>query len=214
MNIKSSKASSIYKLTLAIIGTIALAYSAKLFEGYFRISFLYKFTNLSNLVLVIYFWAASIRQFRGLEPNNEPYLPKVKHALLLAISVTCLVAHFLLDNGMVFKDGIFQPDMLALHYIVPIGAILDWIIFDKKGFMSFSEPPAWLIFPLVYLAYAFLMVLGFGVNMSDASRWPYPFLDLDAKGIPGVATMIAILLVAFIILGFIYVAIDKLMSRK
>lgn len=214
MNVKSAKLSIAFKLFLAIVGTIALTYSAKLFEGYFRVEFLYKFTNLSNLVLVCYYWKAAFRQINGEESHNEPYAPKLKHALILAISVTCLVAHFLLDNGGLFLDGKFHLDMLALHYIVPIGAILDWLIFDQKGYMSFKEPLFWVIFPLCYLAYTYILVLGFGINMSDTSRWPYPFLDLETKGVPGVATMIVILLIAFIILGFIYVAIDKLMSRK
>lgn len=214
MYIKSRNFSLIYKLVIAIIGTIALIDQTCILQGYFRIGFLYKFTNISNLAVVLYMWAQVICILQNKRDACIPPAPVVKHLLTLAISVTCLVAHFMLDNGMVFKDGVFQSTMLAVHYIVPIGFVLDWLLFDKKGLMKFSEPPKWLVFPLVYLGYAFFMVLCVGVSMSDNSRWPYPFIDVDVKGPETVFITCIILVVVFLVLGYVYVLIDKALARK
>lgn len=213
MYIKSRYFSLIYKLVIAIIGTIALIDQTCIMQGYFRVGFLYKFTNISNLAVVIYMWTQIVCIARKSHDSSTPPAPVIKHLLILAISVTCLIAHFMLDNGMIFKDGVFQPTMLTVHYIVPIGFVLDWILFDKKGLMKLTEPPKWLVFPLAYLGYAFFMVLCVGVSMSDNSRWPYPFIDIDAKGTGSVALTCAILVIVFMALGYVYVLIDRALAK-
>ncbi len=214
MLIKNIKASAYFKLFLAICGSCALFYETDLWKLTFDDKFFYYFTNLSNLAVVIYFWIASIRQLKGQESDQSPWNPRVKHALMLAISVTGLVAFFLINYGNIFKDGYFHPELFVTHYIVPIGTIADWIIFDRKGTMSPREVPSWVVFPLVYLAYAFTLILCFGVWMKDETRWPYTFLDLDAKGPIEVTITCIVLVVVFVMLGLLYVAIDKKMAER
>ena len=214
MLVKNLKASAFFKLFIAVCGTCALFYETDLWMGTYRQDFHYFFTNISNLVVVIYFWIASVRQLKGLETDQSPWCPKLKHALMLAISVTGLVAFFMLNYGNVFKGGVFHPELLVTHYIVPIGTIADWIIFDRKGTMSFGEVPTWPIFPLLYLSYAFALVLGCGVWMREESRWPYPFLDIDTKGSTEVLITCIVLVVVFVLLGCLYVAIDQAMAKR
>lgn len=214
MYIKNRQISGTYKMILVVVGILALLNNMGIFKGSFCLDFFYKFTNLSNLVLIIYLLLAAARQLGGMEKDAFPWKAGVKHALMLAISVTCLIAHFMLNGGLVFTDGAFHPSMLVLHYIVPIGAILDWILFDEKGTMKLYEPFLWTIFPLAYLAYSYIMVTVFSVEMGEGSRWPYPFLDADINGSAKVAGTILLLLIIFLALGFLYTAIDRRLAKR
>lgn len=213
MHIKSRTASIAFKLVICLIGTIALLQQMGVFGGEHPQRFIFMFTNISNLAVIAYFWCALIACLRG-HDASQPWHPKLKYMLMLGITVTFLVAHFLLDGGMVFVDGQFRWQMLIVHYLVPIGTILDWILFDKKGHIAKTDPLIWPVFPLCYLAYIMTAVLCFGVHVLDTSRFPYPFLDIDVLGVPTVIGICIGLLVFFVILGFVYYLIDKKMAEK
>lgn len=207
------KASLAWKLAIAIAGTIALADQMGVFEGAFKQEFICFFTNISNLVVIIYFWCDIYAIARGRDAQ-DPIAPKVKYAFMLGVTVTCLVAHFMLDGGMVFKDGVFQPMMLILHYIVPIGTVLDWLLFDYKGKMTKIDPLTWPIFPLCYLVYTVILVEVFHIYGHTTSRWPYPFIDVDLNGIPHVIITCIIMLIFFVALGYVYYAIDHALAKR
>ena len=216
MYIHSRSASIAFKLIIALAGSAALLYEIGFGYGYFRVSFFFYFTNLSNMAVVAYLWAGGFALLRRKDLWPAPFMPGLKHALMLAITVTWLVAHFLLDGGAVFEDGTFHWTMLVVHYIVPIAMILDWLLFDAKGTMGKGDPPTWLAFPLAYLAYIMLLVWGFGimVNPEAHSRWPYDFLDFDALGAPTVLVTIVAMAAVFLALGYIYLLIDHLMGKR
>lgn len=53
----------------------------------------------------------------------------------------------------------------------------------------------------------------FKVQALPTSRYPYPFIDLDTIGIDGMVVNFFVLLFAFILLGFFFVLIDKLLYK-
>jgi hypothetical protein len=213
MHIRNRTASLAFKLFIALAGTIALLYATGLFTGGSNTTFPCYFTNISNIAVAAYFWCATIMIITGKADGSEPWAPKLKYALTLAITVTWLVAHFMLNGGLVFQGGVFNPEMLVLHYIVPICTIADWLLFDSKGHMGIYDPLLWPLFPLVYLVYLCVLVCGFGISSSVDGRWPYPFIDFDALGVPMVLINVIILVVAFVMLGLVYVLIDKQMAK-
>lgn len=213
-------------MLIAFVGTFALLDQIGAFEGVIKPTFFCMFTNISNVAVVAYFWAYVIRfLIRGRKnlqgpmgsadfDTRTPWLPKLKYALTLAITVTCLIAHFMLDGGMVFMNGEFHWQMLVLHYIVPIGTVLDWLIFDLHGHMGKFDPLYWPAFPLLYLVYTIILVEGFGIYAHEGSRWPYPFIDVDANGLPTVIITCIVLVAIFVALGYVYVAIDKQLAKR
>lgn len=213
MHIRSRNASLAFKVALVIVGTVGIICNTGLTQGGFEVRFLFMFTNLSNLAVVVYFWFATVRIALGKDGGHTPWRPKLKYALMLAITVTWLVAHFLINGGMVFQEDGFHGELLVLHYIVPIAAILDWLLFDEKGHMGWLDPLTWPAFPLAYVVYIFVLVFGFGVSVREESRWPYDFLDVDANGLGFTLLMIVALLVIFLVLGYVYVAIDKKLAK-
>ena len=215
--------SAIFKLAVALAGTLALGFQAADMGGFFKPEFLMFFTHLSNIAVAAYLWAAGIRELMCGECECGRWLPRVKHALLLSINVTCLISTFLLNGGGVFSGGTFHPTMLVLHYVVPIAFNADFFLFDAKGTMTREEPLVWTVFPLAYLAVIYFVVLVLGISPHQGaggftdmaeSRFPYPFMDIDKMGVGGVAGMVGVLLVAFIAFGYVYVAIDHKLARR
>lgn len=213
MYIHSRTASLAWKIALAAICTFNMLQQLGVFGLSLDIKFVYFFTNVSNIAVALYFWCDIAAILRGRDAH-EPWAPKFKYMVMLGITVTCLVAHFMLEGGYVFQNGKFQPHMLIAHYIVPIATILDWLLFDKKGHISWTDPLIWPVYPLVYLAYACFLVLGLGVRCSEDNRWPYPFLNVDVLGVPTVLGICVGLVVAFIVLGYGYALIDHQLAKR
>lgn len=133
---------------------------------------------------------------------------------MMGLTVTCLVAYFLLEGGLREGDGSYSADLLALHSIVPLGSVLDWLLRDEKGAVGAAEPLEWTVFPLAYFAYTLFSVNVLGVRMGGVkSRYPYPFIDVDKLGVKRVASTVAALLAAFVTLGYGFVGIDSLLAR-
>jgi len=163
------------------------------------------FTIQSNLGYGLFAaWAA----FRG---RATP--PALKGAVTLYVAITGLVYHLVLTNqASGFAMAPVEralPDAIGnqlLHTVVPLLAVLDWLLFDERSRFRWRYALYWLAFPLGYLAFA--LVRGLVVD-----RYPYPFIDVNELGYDGVAVSTAVFAVAFWILGLLFVAIDRWAGR-
>ena len=96
----------------------------------------------------------------------------------------------------------------AVHLIVPLFAIFDWILFTEHGKVSYKQSLIFLAYPLLYLVFI-LIRAEVGGKLLTGSRYPYPFIDFDVIGIGyGILVVIGLLL-AFTLLGLFYVFLDK-----
>ncbi len=215
MRIQNRTASIAFKALIVVVGGFALLRQLGLFDGEFKPRFFFYFTNLSNLVMVAYFIGAILHLARSRRGAAPTWKPQIKYAGMMSVTVTCLVAYFLLDGGVSGENGQFSFQLVILHFFVPIGSVLDWLLFDEKGRMSLTGPLAWTVFPLVYFIYVLFMVniLGIPMNGFGEGRYPYPFIDIDINGLQAVMTTALFLLVAFVVLGYAYVAVDRLLAR-
>lgn len=215
MRIHSKTASLVFKSIIVVVGCIALVSQLGLFAGAFRPRFFYFFTNLSNVVAIAYLIGAMAHLVRSKSNQSDTWAPPFKYAAMMSVTVTCLVAYFLLGGGLIGPEGGFSPALLVLHFIVPIGSVLDWLLFDEKGHMSLAGPFTWIAFPLIYFVYVLFMVnvLGISMNGFGDGRYPYPFIDIDILGAGTVALTSVALAVAFVALGYIYVGIDRLLAQ-
>jgi hypothetical protein len=163
------------------------------------------FTIQSNVAYGLFAaWAA----FRG---RDTP--PALKGAVTLYVAITGLVYHLVLTNpasgfavGPVDRD---LPEAIGnqlLHTVVPLLAVLDWLLFDQRGRFRWRFALYWLAFPLGYLAFA--LVRGLVVD-----RYPYPFINVNELGYDGVSVSALFFAVAFWVLGLTFVAIDRFGGR-
>lgn len=221
MRIRNARLVLVYRSVLAILGAVTLILQLNIFPGPFNVNFFHFFTNLSGVGVVVYLAGSVVYMLRhkvdGRLDSSVVWAPNFKYAILMAISVTGLIAHFMLSH-LLFENGSLDVTLLILHYIIPIGMVLDWLLFDTKGHMTATGPLVWVMFPLAYVIYIMVGVNVFGLFMGapklGPSSYPYTFLDVDALGVGPVVLFIVAMLVAFIALGYLYFAIDRALAKR
>ncbi len=206
MRIRSRPLSIALKLLLA--GLIAYVVVDAFQAQFLGVSPLRFFTIQSNILvgIVCLSFAAVEASARGrLERRGQGGARLVRiHALLrgvplLAISITGIVFNLLLAQLLPRVDFANQ----VAHTMVPIGFVLDWLLFAPKGRFRYRDVAVWVVYPVLYLAGT--LVAGAWGN----GFYPYPFLNVALYGYGAVARNAAVMLVVFSLLGLLYVWIDR-----
>ena len=217
MHIRNKTASVIWKFVLVAIGTYGLLDGSGILAGTYHTGFPHMFTNVSNIFAWGYFFVAAIRLVASKGDGAKVFAPQAKYTAMISLLITALIAHFMLFDAM-FQNGQLVLHLVAMHYVVPIMALLDWLLFDEKGKMVVWGPFAWLSLAVVYLVVVMVGAGPLGLDLgggttADVSRYPYTFLDPAISGVGGVALFIVAMVVAFIVLGYLIFAIDKALGR-
>ncbi|MEU4775084.1 Pr6Pr family membrane protein [Micromonospora sp. NPDC023644] len=168
------------------------------------------FTIQSNVAVGIF---AGYAAWRAWQDRPEPP-SALKGAVTLYITITGVVYHLVLANpaspfAMPQPDRTL-PDALGnqfLHTVVPLLAVADWALFDRRGRLRPRYAAWWLAFPLGYLGFALLRGL-------VVDRYPYPFIDAGELGYAGVAVSAVFFAAAFWLLGLLFVAVDRTLGRR
>jgi hypothetical protein len=212
MRIKNRGVSAAYKLLLVLAGFFGLLLIFGVFDGKFKISILNYFTILSNLLCVVYFILDLGYIYKNRRDGTKTvWCPALKGIAMMAVTVTWLVAHFVLGLRFTMSDS-SGISLLFVHYLIPIMVIIDWLLFDPKGLIKAYSPLVWPLGPLLYFAYA-MVAARIGNGIGDQSRYPYPFLDVDKLGWGTVLLTVLIMVAAFVVLGYIYFGIDTGLKR-
>ena len=218
MRIRNKTFSIIWKVVLLLFGAYGLLDGSGILAGEYLSGFPNMFTNVSNMFAWGYFLLAVIWLIRNRDDESAvTFAPTAKYTATISLLVTMLIAHFMLFDAM-FKDGQLVWHLVVLHYIVPIMTVLDWLLFDEKGKMPMWGPFAWMSLVVVYVIVVMVGVGLLGLNMGGGTtahltRYPYTFLDPGISGVGGVIAFCGIMLVAFILLGYILLGIDRLLAR-
>lgn len=227
MYIKNRQISLVYKLVAILICIAGQLLSSNILNGEIKFGQLMYYTNQSNILCLIYFICAAVFVFKQIKTSGKTgaatFHPRLKGAVVMAITVTFLIYWLLLNNsGFTMGDStaVVERDMIGtitnhlVHTIVPLMTIFDWVLFDPKGSFKKVDPLLWVAIPLVYYGFA-LIVAQTGYTFRDgSSRYPYFFLDSDLIGWGSVLMYVVGLVVAFIILGYIVLGIDRLLAKK
>jgi hypothetical protein len=168
------------------------------------------FTIQSNIGYGVFAAWAAVLAWRG--HLGSP--AGLKGAVTLYIVITGLVYHLVLANpaSPFAVTGVHRTFAEAagnqlLHTVVPLMAVLDWLVFDARGRFRWAYALYWLAFPLGYLAFALVrgMIVG---------RYPYSFIDVNDLGYRGVTVSAVVFAVAFWLLGLLLVTADRLPARQ
>lgn len=105
--------------------------------------------------------------------------------------------------------------------VLPVMFILDWILFYEHGKVKRTYPLISAIFPVAYCGYVLLhaAILVFDTSIvnsggTDPLIYPYFFFNPDIVGYGGIAMWVGVLLAAFIVIGYLFFGIDKLLRKK
>ena len=145
--------------------------------------------------------------------------PVVKFSALLSILLTFIIYNFILSALRDPKSS-FTVGSITLHIILPLMFILDYVLFYEHGKLKWYYPWLATVFPLLYVVFVFVHA---GLYRFDASIlcfdktvpfiYPYFFLNIDKLGILGVLSSIIIILVCFIVVGYVIMFIDRLFDK-
>lgn len=133
--------------------------------------------------------------------------PRSVLALVVAIAGVGLIYHALLAR-LVDLDGL---DLLAdhgVHTVVPLLSVLWWILWAEKVSPRRADPALWVVWPLIYCAYALLRAQASGF-------YPYPFIDLPTIGPSRLALNMVLLIAGFTLIGATLAALSRFpMARQ
>lgn len=203
-------------LALAVIAT-GIARNAGIVDGAIDpTTFLY-YTMVSNLICggwMLLLVVRTIGDLRRLGPRGTSApSPRGSGAVMMAITVTMLIyLVVLVPTRFAAGDAdIFSLTDNLIHIVTPVLLIVDWLLFVPKGAFRWVDPVLWTLIPYAYLAWAFVYG-ALGGEFVPGQRYPYPFMDVDVLGIPGVTQWIIALSIALIAVGFVFVVTDRLLA--
>lgn len=217
--IKSRTSQLIFQSIYIGIAIIAFLASLGLFEMTYRWDFYIHFTNLSNYLCII---IMLIELCDTAKKKNDGYvstLPVLKFIALLGILLTFIIYNFVLAPQRDLKDS-FVVASMTLHIILPLMFTIDYILFYEHGKLKWYYPIMSAIFPLLYAAFVYIHAAIYKFDSSiyypgrkDPFIYPYFFLNLDKCGVAGVIRNILIILVVFVVFGYVIFLVDRLFNR-
>jgi hypothetical protein len=158
------------------------------------------FTILTNIFVALVCSAGSLSR-RAPDRRFLYRLPAVGCSTA-AILVVGIGYHALLREIWV-PQGAEWVANLVLHYIVPAGALLHWLLYARADRLTWWAPLSWCWYPLAYFAY--VMTRG-----EILFSYPYPFIDVLALGYTQTMVNAIGFLIGFIVVGYVLLGIKHL----
>ncbi len=183
-------------VALTALAGLAIQYEATLFQTGSVTATLWVllrfFTILTNVAVVLTFAAVAI---------GRRVTPRWMGGVLLAILLVGIIYGLLLRGLLSLSGDALLADTL-LHKVTPLLTPLWWIVFARKGRLSWRDPWIWAIFPAAYLPYALLRGAMDGV-------YAYPFINVTKMGIGQVALNALLIAAGFVPAGYLLVWVDR-----
>ena len=211
----------IFQSFFCAFGIIGIVASLGIFDMTWRWDFYIHFTNLSNYLCVGIMLAELVQTARKKENSYVSTLPLLKFISCLGILLTFLVFNILLAGEATRDPALnFKVNSVLFHDIIPIMYIADWILFYEHKKVKWNWPIISATFPLVYVIFIFLHAWAYkfdatilNYTKTGSFIYPYFFLNLETLGIAGVLKWVGILAVGFIVFGYIFYGIAKLLQK-
>ena len=165
------------------------------------VDYMSAFTDLSNIIVAIVFTMLARNPYRG---------GRVWHAVrmdsLVMISITGLIyAIVLAPDAQV--EGLEVIGNTLKHMIVPVMTVALWLIVGPRRQVTFASVFTAIVIPITWAAYT--LIRGHFIE-----KYPYDFVNVVAYGLPAVLMNIAGVAALGIVLGLVFWAIDRLLSRR
>ncbi|WP_432217633.1 Pr6Pr family membrane protein [Pseudomonas kribbensis] len=189
-------------IQLYLIFFARLSVGASLLGG--LVSFFSYFTVITNtLVAVVLTCAVTDRESAARRWFLQPW---VSSGIAVSIAVVGLAYSILLRHLWHPQGWQFIADEL-LHDVMPLLFLAYWWVCVPKGRLRLKHLPLWLIYPLVYFAYALLRghLLG---------AYAYPFIDVALLGYPQVFVNAGGILAGFVLIALLVIGIDHWKGRR
>ena len=163
------------------------------------------FTILTNLLVAV---TLSLQQGAASRTRAGRFFtrPSVLAGVATSIALVGLGYHVLIREVWSPQGMQWVADLL-LHYIVPAAYVAWWLVAAPKDGLTLTSPLRWAVWPIAYFAYAL-------IRGALTGLYAYPFIDVPAIGYPQALLNSLGLLVAFVLLGLVFVAIARIAPAR
>lgn len=210
---------NIFRLVLVIGCGWGLALLLGLFEGRFELNQMIFYTIQSNLlVFFAYLYLlikSGINSLSKKQSRSVDFAPNIMGALTLIIVITGLIYNFVLVPTISDTSGYAVNSFsdILVHTFTPIMVFVDWILFANTSDTKNIKPWTWAILPLLYWVFTIIRAQIGGPIAGFGSYYPYFFIDADQLGWGRVIINVLVLLVAFVLFGYLMKLIAWLTNR-
>lgn len=177
-----------YKIFFGLLGFSAIVTEIAILvdRGVFNpVNFFSYFTVENNILMAITFLVSALAVAAGKKSRALDVLRGVSTVMILVVGIGFVALLSTMDPIVLTA---VPWDNLVLHYIIPIAALIDYLIDRPATKFDFRRSLAWLLLPIIYVSYA--------LTRGALTGWyPYPFLDPATSGYGSVAFVISSLLV-------------------
>ena len=222
--IKNRTAQLIFQTVYCTLGLVGIIASFGIFDDYtsFRWDFYVHFTNISNFVCIGIMLAALIQTAKKKEDSYVTTAPLMKFIGMLGILLTFLVFNIMLAGAEGRDPQLnWRIGSLTFHVVLPIMYVAHWFLFYERKKCKWYYPVASISFPLSYLIFIFIQaaIMKFDTSLlipgtTTPLIYPYFFVNLETQGVSGVLMWSGILSAAFVVMGFAFFGLDRLLKRK
>lgn len=222
---KSKRISIIIKVVAVFASIYGMSWSI------FDDGFMTFFTNLSNIFVDVGLLVSLVYVIKDKKPSNKWYLCR----FLLTVSILLTFLIYMLVLAPTFANGFFAAyannhfGSFCVHFVTPVLAIADFIIYDIDFVTKKIYAFIGIIPPLMYVVYIVILGQCFSYRWYGYMYAPYNFLNYgapcgwfgikpgtmgaDTLGI-GVAYMIFVLCIIFILLGLFILKICNIRKNR
>ena len=184
-------------IQLYLIGYSRWMADASLLGG--LVNFFSFFTVLTNTLAAVVLSYALVN--RPSAARRFFLRPAVSSGIAVSIVVVGLAYSLLLRHLWSPEGWQFIADEL-LHDVMPLLFLGYWWFCVPKGALRLRHVGYWVIYPLVYFAYALL-------RGHLLATYPYPFIDVDTLGYPQVFVNAGGLFAGFVLIALLVIALDR-----
>ena len=162
------------------------------------------FTIQTNLIVAFCYTVLLFSP--GSRPGNFFSRQQTLAALTVYIVIVGLIYNIIL-RFLWNPEGLQKIVDEILHSVIPVLALIYWLVFAGKNKLEWKHVLTWLIYPFAYIIY--ILIRG-----SASGFYPYPFINTTELGLNKVLVNSAGIAAVFALISLILVAIGKSLTKK
>jgi hypothetical protein len=198
----SELAVRVARVVLAVLGLAAVGTGLwrAVQGGFDPVNYVSYFTIQTTTIAAVVLILAALKR-----PDERPHwLDWWRGAAAVYLTVTFVVVIVLLEQRFGWDDW---TDFVT-HKLLPIAVVADFLLVDPPRNRLSARDGLWFTsYGIVWLAYTF-------VHGATTGWYPYPFLDPGVRGVAMAATTSAVIVLAGMALGLLYVRLAAFAAAR